>query len=379
MTCRMKRILVATLTVLACSKAETPVHDAGVDRLVPEVGVSLSDAAVTLAVDFAVEDCASFDPIALTCTGTAPLTVRFVPLATTTVASYLWDLGLGETSYNPSQISPSHTYNTPGTYSVSVAARGPDGQVVSKKHDGFIVVVPNPIGGPCGSDAQCDDGLFCLCPSGTGCVGGPIHGLCTAPCQSGICDDGSLCAGLDTAPTPIGLATASWQKKLCLQACAKDSDCAADLHCRTLPPGPKSSAWIHGCFADMPADIGEPCVDTSGNLRDDLCASGLCANLGAKGLCTMNCSESSCPPGSDCAVLGDGRKLCLRPCTGAFTCSEDPLLTCVQPNQGDLGYYLVSPSNPTAASTYCAPWPCISDDTCQPTGTCVANHCVARK
>ena len=122
-------------------------------------------------------------------------------------------------------------------------------------------------------------------------------------------------------------------------------------------------------------------MDATGTLRSDLCSSGECIDMGAKGLCTMDCSESSCPPGSDCAQLGNGRKICLRPCIGSFNCSADPLLTCVTPTIGDLGYHLLSP-DPSSASSYCAATPCILDDTCAPTGTCVADsgggHCVAK-
>jgi PKD repeat protein len=380
----MKRILVITLAALACSKGGLPARDAGIESPLPDTAVPSNDVPVALSVDFSVENCPAFDAQALTCTGKAPLTVRFVPLATTTVTQYFWNFG--DASPFDSQLAPSHVYTTPGSYSVEVVASGVGGGVVTKTHAGFIVVETNAIGDPCDTDTQCDQGLFCLCPTSAPCSTGPAHGMCASSCpagQAGICGDNQVCAGLDTATPPAGMASA-WQAPTCLRECAKDADCAAGLGCRTLPPGPAGSAWLHGCFTSVPYDVGEPCRDSAGNLRDDLCASGLCADLGANGMCSASCARASCPPGSDCAVLGDGRKLCLRPCTN-FACSQDPLLVCVIPTAGDIGYQLATPNSPNAASSYCAPRPCKSDSTtdpCLPAGTCVYNlggsHCVRR-
>jgi len=378
----MKRILVITIAALACSKASVPMRDAGVERPSYDTEPPSIDSSVPLSIDFSVENCPAFDAQAFTCTGRAPLTVRFVPLATATVSQYFWDFG-DSTPYG-GELAPSHVYTTPGVYSVRMLATGVSGDVVSKVHSESIVVQANAVGYPCDTNAQCDQGLFCLCPTSAPCATGPTHGLCAASCQAGICDNAEICAGLLTATPPMGNASA-WQAPMCLHQCAKDADCAAGLFCRTLPPGPAGSAWLHGCFSNIPADVGEPCRDSEGNLRDDLCASGLCADLGANGVCSASCGVVSCPPGSDCLVFGDGRTLCLRPCTN-FACSQDPLLTCVIPNSGDLGYQLASPSNPNAASSYCAPEPCtLGDprgDTCLPTGTCVfangGGHCVRR-
>jgi hypothetical protein len=97
----------------------------------------------------------------------------------------------------------------------------------------------------------------------------------------------------------------------------------------------------------------------------------------------MNCDVASCPPGSDCAVLVDGRKLCLRPCVGNFACDQDPLLTCVVQGSENFVYQLVNPTSPNAASSYCAPRPCVYDAGCfSPTGVCSAQgagrYCVRR-
>jgi PKD repeat protein len=379
----MKHILVITLTTLACSKAAQPVRDAGVDKILSDTATPQFDTFVSLAVDFAIEGCPSFDAQALTCTGKVPLAVRFVPLATTTVTQYYWDFG--DTTPVNGESAPSHTYTTSGVYSAKVVAIGVNGVVVSKVHTGFIIAQANPIGDPCDSNAQCEKGLFCLCPTSAPCNPGPAHGLCASSCETGVCGDGEVCAELRTATPPAGKISA-WQGPLCLRACMKDEDCSAGLSCRTLPPGPAAgSDWIHGCFATVPSDIGNSCVDDEGNLRNDLCANGLCADLGFDGMCSMDCTVASCPMGSDCAVFGDGRQLCLRSCTN-FACSQDPLLTCVGQGLGALGYQLMSPSSTTEASTYCAPIPCsldnASEDKCLPTGTCVydvrLSHCVKR-
>jgi PKD repeat protein len=381
----MKHILLITLTVTACSactKAVLHVLDAGADMSPSDATVVQTDAALSLAVDFTVEGCPSMDSQTPSCSGKVPLTLVFVPLATTTVTKFLWDFG--DSTPIDLDTTPSHTYSAPGSYTVKVVAAGVSGGVVTKVHAQFVVVEPRGVGDPCTSDPQCDGSLFCLCAASAPCAAGLTLGMCTSSCQVRPCGDTQVCAGLLTALPPSGGA-APWQAALCLLECSTDADCAANLRCRTLPPGPTASAWVHGCFADVPGDVGDPCTDVAGSRRDDLCTTGFCAALGSKGMCSMDCTVASCPPGSDCAVLGDGRRLCLRPCIGTFNCLADPLLICAIPGPGALGYNLVNPTNPNSASTYCAPKPCVldvSDKSCTPTGICAAEsgngHCVAQ-
>ncbi len=327
----MRRVLLATLAFAACTKADVPPLDAGTDGGSPEVTPVPLDAELSLSVDFTVEDCPSFDPQAPACTGKVPLTLLFVPLATTAVTQYIWDFG--DTTPFDSETTPSHTYTMPGVYTVKVLAAGAAGGVMTKIHSQFVIAAADGAGDACTSNPQCGGGLYCLCSASAPCATGPALGMCASSCQTSACDSDQVCAGLLTATPPSGEA-APWQTSLCLLGCSVDADCATGLRCRTLPPGPTGSAWVRGCFTDLPGDVGDPCSDASGAHRNDLCASGFCADLGAKGLCSMDCSVASCPPGSDCGVLGDGRKLCLRPC-GPFTCSADPLLTCVVPGPGD--------------------------------------------
>ena len=254
----MKRILVITLAALACNKASLPSRDAGVEKSPSDVAPPANDVAVTLAVDFSVENCPSFDAQAMTCTGQAPLSVRFAPLTTTTVTKYFWDFG--DATPFDGELAPSHVYTTPGTYSVRVVATGIGGGIVTKVHTNLVVVQANAIGAPCDVNAQCDGDLFCLCPANAPCGTGPTHGLCSASCDNGVCNDGGVCAGLLTSTPPSGKAS-GWQGPMCLRACGKDTDCAVGLSCRTLPPGRLGSAWIHGCFASVPGDVGDPCRD----------------------------------------------------------------------------------------------------------------------
>jgi PKD repeat protein len=301
-----------------------------------------------------------------------------VPLVTAAVSQFIWDFG--DNAAPQTDQTPSHTYTLPGSYTVKLVVSGWDGMVVTKIRTAFVTVTANRAGEPCSLNSQCEEKLTCLCGADTPCDLGPSHGFCAASCVLGSthCDDGQVCAGL---ASPTSLTRQDWQAPLCLRACTKDTDCTGPLHCRRLPPGPGDSSWVQGCFGDLPADVGGPCLDAKGALRDDLCVSGICANLGLKGLCTAACSKQSCPPGSDCAVLGDGRQLCLRPCLSGFACADDPLLECVVPGLGDLGYHLVS-WVPTAASYYCAPKACQSDDQCTPSGKCDSpsgnGHCIAR-
>jgi PKD repeat protein len=369
----MKRALALAIVGLACGKSQAPVHDAATERPAVEVAPHNSDGPPTLAVDFSVEGCPSFDSESVSCTGTVPLALRFVPMVTAPVLYYIWDFG-DKTSSDPT--TPSHVYTVPGVYSVSVVASGADG-IVRKTHLDFVAAEAKALGEPCDLDAQCLEGLFCLCPAGA-CDYGPPRGTCTAHCQAGACPDDQIC--VDLATTAANSLTEPWQASLCLRGCDTDADCNGGLHCRSLPPG-AGSTWVKACFSELPSNLGESCVDASGAMRDNLCVRGVCASLGAKGMCTLACSSETCPPGSDCAILGDGRKLCLRPCGNGFACDQDPLLQCLPPGSGDLGYRLADASATT--STYCAPKRCSSDDDCLPFGQCDGDsersHCVARK
>jgi PKD repeat protein len=376
----MKRILAITTLAWAgtwaCTSTPSAVRDASVEPSPSDSAIAPADTVVALAVDFTVEGCPNFDPQTYQCTGRAPLTVRFVPITTTTITSYQWAFG----DAFDSEMAPSHTYTTPGSYLVRLTATGPNYESVVKVHTDFVLVEPNTMGAPCDTSLQCEPGLFCLCPDSTSCPHGPGHGICSSNCFSGRCNGTDVCAGLRTAASPSG-SYEGWQAQICLQACESSSDCSAGLSCRTLPPGPSTSGWVRGCFSAVPGDIGDSCVDESGALRNDLCATGMCVDLGSKGLCSADCSVTDCPLGSDCAGLGDGRRLCLRPCIPGLSCSDDPLITCVVPAPGAFGYQLVNPTS-TSASSHCAPRLCLTNQDCPTAGTCPTGsgvrYCVRR-
>jgi len=374
----MKRALVLTVAGLACSGQQTPVRDAAVERSVADSPQRIPDGPPALVVDFSIEGCPAFDPDTPTCTGPVPLVLQFVPMLTAPVTQYVWDFGDNTTTFDYTGPTPSHVYSSPGVYAVTLMVRGEDGNWVSKMRPGFVTVTSSGLGGPCDFDGQCADKLFCVCPAASRCDHGPALGMCTALCQSSTCDDGQLCARLLTASN----ARESWETSLCLPGCRTDDDCDDHLRCRTLPIG---GAWQKACFSDAPRDVGASCLDAKDVLRDDLCVGGTCAAFGAKGLCTMDCSTQPCAPGSDCAIMGDGSTtLCLRPCTTSADCTPDPLIGCLGPGSGDLGYQLVDPSAPDATATHCAPRECASDDDCPQSGQCDApagaggGHCVVR-
>jgi PKD repeat protein len=56
--------------------------------------------------------------------GSAPLAVNFTSSSTGTIGTYAWDFGDGSTS---SAQNPSHTYSSPGRYSVKLTVTGPAG------------------------------------------------------------------------------------------------------------------------------------------------------------------------------------------------------------------------------------------------------------
>ncbi|MEX1024313.1 MAG: PKD domain-containing protein [Planctomycetota bacterium] len=83
--------------------------------------------------------------------GEAPLVVQFNELCSGDVTEYLWDFGDGQTS---TSASPTHTYQTPGTYSVSLRVRGPAGSHQSTLGTLVNVVAPSAPTGPLGIDVR---------------------------------------------------------------------------------------------------------------------------------------------------------------------------------------------------------------------------------
>ena len=74
-------------------------------------------------------------------TGTAPLTVNFSDQSTGSPTSWAWDFGDGGTS---AQQNPSHTYATPGVYTVSLTATNSAGSDTATRVDYITVNAPPP-------------------------------------------------------------------------------------------------------------------------------------------------------------------------------------------------------------------------------------------
>ena len=374
-----RRVLLPVILLASCHGRPLPEVDAGPDSAPPDLAPPADVGPPPPEVDFTVKDCLQFDPAVPSCTGTAPFAVQFVPITTTTFSQYRWQFSDG-TSDDPS-VTPSHTFAEPGLYDVTLWAFGSMGSKATKTHTGFIIVLANEMGAPCQADQQCATNLHCFCSAASPCTTGPLGGMCTSSCQKSDCPVGNVCANLATAATNSGHAD-PWETQLCLPGCKSDADCTGGLHCRMLPGWPSGASWVHGCFADVPADLGGPCLDATGVRRNDLCVTGLCSDLGALGLCSHDCTSDLCPVGSDCTVFGDGRELCLVRCSSSFLCDQDPLLACVAPGASLLGFQLIVQPSLGGEGLYCAPKPCTGNTDCDPAGLCRQDsgggHCIAR-
>lgn len=370
----VKRWLLTVLLLAGCQKGSTPGPDAAINIRAPDAAVRSDAVATPLAVDFTVSACPRFENGR--CAGPAPLTLEFVPLATASITKYLWDFGDG--TPKSSARAPQHTYAFPGIYDVSLVGGGVAGSA-PRSRVGFVSVSANATGDACDVDQQCDARLRCICGSvGPKCTAAFARGLCAAACSDSDCRTGEICADFSQAAAPDG--PEPWQHALCLKACQSDDDCGAGLHCRDVPAAAPSGGWTRGCFPGAPSPAGSSCRNASGQLRNDACVTGQCIDLGANGICSLDCSHAACPPGTACADMMDGRHVCLQKCGGAVACDRDPLLACTAPNMGPLGFGVMGGE---AMVTYCAPKVCAKHEDCGPAGTCRDDqngaHCVRRQ
>ncbi|MBL7071025.1 MAG: PKD domain-containing protein [Candidatus Omnitrophica bacterium] len=76
-------------------------------------------------------------------TDEAPLTIHFTSLAVGEVTNHIWSFGVDMQSISTEK-DPSYTYNTPGTYNIIYAVRGPGGSDYVIKEDYVIVSEPQP-------------------------------------------------------------------------------------------------------------------------------------------------------------------------------------------------------------------------------------------
>jgi hypothetical protein len=362
------------LLLTSCRNASAPGADAAVTLRPADAAVPGDAVSIPLAVDFTVSACPRFED-GPRCTGPAPLTLEFVPLATVSVTKYLWDFGDG--TAKSSARAPQHTYAFPGTYDVTLVGGGVAGSA-PRARLGFVVVTANKTGDPCDVDQQCESRLRCICGSATKCTPAFARGLCATGCTGSDCQTGETCADLSLTALPDG--PDPWQQALCLKSCQSDDDCTAGLHCRDLPAAGGAGSWVRGCFPGAPGAPGASCRNASGQLRNDACITGQCVDLGANGLCSLDCARAPCPPGTSCADMTDGRHVCLQRCAVGVTCDRDPLLACTPPNMGPLGFTVPGGE---AMVSYCAPKVCSNHEDCGPAGTCrddqTGAHCVRRQ
>jgi PKD repeat protein len=370
----MYRRVLALLLLGACNSPARPAADAGWDSSSRDTRLPADTAPATPTVDFTAANCPHIDVQKETCTGTAPFTVQFVSVASNDITDLRWYFDDGS-PFETGQ-TPWHTFDLPGAYNITLYGMGPAG-LVPKTREAFIEVLPSADGSPCLRDQQCASGT-CLCSTAKPCGYGPVNGICSSLCQKSSCSEGQVCVNLVTAASTTG--AEPWQTQVCVPACEKDQDCVGGLICRSLPAWPNAATKVKGCFVSMPAELGNSCVDAVNSLRSDLCLSGLCADLGALGLCSRDCTSDACPVGSECALFGDGRQLCLVPCSPTFLCDADPLLTCATAGASPLGFRILSPSN--SGAVYCAPKPCAANNECGASGICQqasgGGHCVSR-
>jgi hypothetical protein len=346
----------------ACRDKPGAARDAGTD------GVK-GDGPTALTVEIAVTGCASYDAGPRRCTGRPPLGLSFSPVGSPDLTQFRWDFGDG--TPGSTERAPAHTYAHPDTY--EVVLRGGAGDLGTVMANPLTIEVqPAAAGAPCDVDDQCGDGLTCLCAPGMGCAAAFIRGVCSTTCASTACPTGATCAVVAVDAQTDGGAPSP----LCLAACdptAAGATCPAGFVCQTLPaePGTAPTRWTHACLPlGLVSDLGGSCRNADDVLVDGACATGSCADLGALGVCTAECSDSApCPAEAACAPLIDGSHRCLRTCQSDADCARDPLLACIA---------LRAPSDAAPGVSVCAVRPCGSDTTCEPSGHCGPDGLCAR-
>jgi PKD repeat protein len=366
----------AAAAAVAAACGDSPVVNPDVDAAGNLGDAAAADAGSTadridplLWVDFSATGCATggFDDVP--CTGPAPLEVRFTASAPAPIDTYLWAFGDG--SPTDAASSPLHRFERPGTYDIGLTVGGPGG-TADQMRTAWVVVEPAPLGAPCALDLQCDDTLECVCGAGSDCAAGIANGLCTRACDAATpCPATGTCADLGAG----GGGGEEWMQSLCLPACEDDAQCSGGARCRELAGG-GDDAWTRGCFpADLLADVGESCVDAGGVPDDTACASGLCVDEGARGMCSADCAADPCPSYAACATFTGGVERCVARCSAAIACDADPWLGCEDPGGGGTKAFTVDEA--PAAAGYCAPKTCGAAEDCGPDGDCVAGFCAA--
>lgn len=393
--------IVAALIITGCGNASSATDAAVLDSAGPFADAAIDpDGAISLNwVDFAITGCAfeaqpttsdgdagvadaGIDPDAnaggdagmgtglIPCVGSAPLALRFTTIAPALVDTYRWDFGDGETA---DVAAPTHVYTELGTYLVELTVAGPRG---TAQRYGAIEVQPAALGAVCTNTDQCEPGLSCLCGTESTCPQGLEPGRCTAACEDEPCASGAcvnLAAGLpDDPPGAPETEPADWQRSLCLPTCADSADCPDGLTCQTFVA--PSGAFVSACFAPgVLGAIGDSCYDADSAPVHSACASGYCASLGIRGMCSSPCTTGDCPSSSACASFENGERACIARCETQDACTDDPWLGCEQPGGAEPFGFTVDEI--ASELGYCAPRSCIESSECGLDGVCDNGFC----
>jgi hypothetical protein len=352
--------LLLALVAASCGKEPHVTRDLGpADQpLVASDVAPLSEHGLGPLVDFVVQGCTVWTRD--TCTGAAPLVLTFSAVTSLEATGATWDLGDGSTPGTGSVVA--HTYQKPGTYTVTLAVSAAGGTLSEQKSD-FVVAEAAGPAASCTSDAQCQSGS-CVCRDS--CFVPLTQGLCLQECEKQACEPGTVCVDLAHG----GQATEPWRTHLCLPSCTGDASCARPgFSCRLLPG---VGSWYRACWpAGFPRFIGEACRAATGVADGSVCLGGQCLDIGASGYCSAACYGVSCPEGTRCARFNadSATHVCLLRCAPG-ACVADPQLACEETGgAGALGFQLDGPADPPG-TRYCAPKRCTVDLECGLTGRC---------
>lgn len=345
---RCSIVLALGTCLAACGDDGAPADPdaASLDAAVVSDAGILHDGALPLGwVDFSVTGCTSGEGSeALPCIGPSPLVLRFTALAPAEITNQIWDFGDG--SEPDSSVGPEHRYDAPGSYALSLNVEGPGGTAGATRL-AAVVVIPAPLAAECVDDANCASG-DCACETPNRCSALLSSGMCVLSCDNHAACGGNLCINLD----PTGLASDDWHRTTCVPACDPAADtCALGSSCQALRG--VDGLLSYACFATgLLRPLGSSCRDLDGNLDPALCASGVCLDVGSRGLCSEPCDTLACPAGSACTTFDSGAPTphCLANCE-VTACDADPLMSCQQSGAG----FTVDEAAKVAG--YCAPTP----------------------
>lgn len=341
--------LAALLCVTGCEQRNSNTDGGATDAFNDDSLGGPDVLSIGLSVDFTINCPVATDADAGLPTGCcrapAPAVLTFVPITGGPVDRYFWQFGDEQKSF---VVTPTHTYALPNQYDVTLVVGGSAGTLSETKR-ACVDVQPNPTGAACEVDVQCQTGNTCLCGAQSQCGSPFFRGLCVKSCRDADCAASSVCADLSLGG---GATTESpWRRPWCLGACATSADCPVGNQCRELPGRYPAGKWVKACFPSFPLPSGSPCRNAKGVLDSPSCVTGLCADIGALGMCTNRCESSDCPANFTCTALANGEKACLPNCKPGDTCNDDLWLACRTPAGGLTG-------------SVCGPRPCTADADC---------------